>query len=245
MTAPRPTLPSSSTDAFPSAGTNVVLTNDAAALAGARATLYRFLSAATLAPPTQEAVNALANEGYGGMLAALLEDPRLDAALAALRRAPATPEELAREYVRLFTVPGPDYLAPYAAMFDPSTPPEGRLLYGAATRAVLRAYAASGYRPAPGFDELPDHIGAVLAFLAFLCDDQRTRLEAGDLDGAEASTRAQWEFIDTQLAWFGPGVADALEARTTSPWFLCLAALLRAVALAEAAGGDRSDRPAS
>lgn len=226
---------------------NVAQASEAAGLAGARATLFRFLSAATLAPPTAKAVSALVAEGYGDLLASLLKDHRLDAALTALRSAPTPPqlEELAREYHRLFTLPGPDYLAPYAAMFDPSMPREGRLLQGAATLAVVRAYAESGYRQAPGFDEMPDHIGAALAFLSFLCDDQRAQLEAGEVEKAEASARAQQEFLDTQLAWFGPAVADAMEERTTSTWFLCIAALLRAVALAEATGGEPSDRPSS
>lgn len=253
MTEPRPTLPSSSTPdsarlaravSAPAADESEARA-ELAALAGARGTLYRFLAGATLAPPTREAVAALVDPGYGDVLQELLADGRLVESLAVLRQAPVDLPQLVAEYHRLFSIPGPDQLAPYAAMFDPSSPPEGRLLQGPQTSAVLAAYSAAGYRPARDFDELPDHIGVELSFLASLCDEERAHLAAGDTACAAALATTEQQFIRAHLSWLAPGVATALELRTKSPWFLCIAALLRAFVAAEAGEKEPPDRSGS
>jgi TorA maturation chaperone TorD len=106
--------------------------------------------------------------------------------------------ELEREYMELFVVPGPKYVAPYESVFRDrwllpevlkrgSNPGEtGQtikgLLMGESTLAVRETYLQAGLLPE---QDLPDHVSNELRFLAYLC-----AIEA-DAPAAEAPTLAQ------------------------------------------------------
>jgi TorA maturation chaperone TorD len=85
--------------------------------------------------------------------------------------------ELEREFMDLFVVPNPRYVAPYESVYRdrwvlPPGPGKesaeqvaGRLLMGESTLQVRQAYLQAGVLPKEG---LPDHIGNELQFMAYV-----------------------------------------------------------------------------
>lgn len=84
--------------------------------------------------------------------------------------------ELEREFMDLFVVPNPRYVAPYESVYRdrvvlPPKPGEevgeqatGRLLMGESTLQVRQAYLQAGVLPE---EDLPDHIANELRFMAY------------------------------------------------------------------------------
>jgi TorA maturation chaperone TorD len=136
----------------------------------AQAELYRVLAGALRSHPTEESVRTL------GAITSELGLP-CPASLSL--------SELDREYMELFAIPGPRYVAPYESVFRDhwllppmlkrgSDPREtGQtvkgLLMGESTLAVRNCYLRSGLLPE---EELPDHISNELYFLAYLCEKE-------------------------------------------------------------------------
>lgn len=137
--------------------------------ARARASVYVFLASLFHTPPTEDSVRAV-REMAGGLE---IEDP-----------GPFALDDLEREYMDLFVVPNPRYVAPYESVFRDSwsnpvedgAPIRG-LLMGDSSLAVRRCYDEAGVAPA---DELPDHIATELQFMAWLWALQ-ANTETGDM----------------------------------------------------------------
>lgn len=171
---------------------------EAAAEAQAMAAIYTFLATVFTSHPTQATVDGMRS------LAAELGVPMTDdIELSALDR----------EYMALFVVPNPRYVAPYESVFRdrwllPIAPHPGAadsaisvmikgLVMGESTLAVRACYRQAGISFG---EDLPDHIGNELRFMGYLwtcqaqsCDDQ-------------ASALAAWRrhFRDNHLlAWIG------------------------------------------
>ena len=128
-----------------------------AAEARARASVYAFLASLFHSLPTDDSVRAF-REIAGGLE---IEDP-----------GPIALKDLEREYMDLFVVPNPRYVAPYESVFRDSwsNPVEGGapikgLLMGDSSLAVRRCYDEAGVAPE---DELPDHVATELQFMAWL-----------------------------------------------------------------------------
>ena len=132
------------------------------AAAVARACIYSFLAGVFCSAPTAESVHAVSQ------MALTLGIP--------------CPEglhlsELRREFMDLFVVPNPQYVAPYESAYRdrwalPPGPGEegteqviGRLLMGESTLQVRQAYLQAGVLPE---EDLPDHIANELRFMAHL-----------------------------------------------------------------------------
>jgi len=128
-----------------------------AAEARSRASVYAFLASLFHSLPTEDSVRAV-REMAGGLE---IEDP-----------GPFVLKDLEREYMDLFVVPNPRYVAPYESVFRDSwsnpvedgAPIRG-LLMGDSSLAVRRCYDEAGVSPA---DELPDHVATELQFMAWL-----------------------------------------------------------------------------
>lgn len=132
----------------------------------ARANIYNFLAKVFSSNPTPDSVR-----GVRQMAEALEIACPDDLSLA----------ELEQEYMELFIVPNPRYVAPYESVFrdrqplpavlkrgsDPSeaTHTVKGLLMGESTLAVWQCYLDAGISPA---QELPDHIANELCFMAYL-----------------------------------------------------------------------------
>jgi len=134
----------------------------------AQAELYCFLAGAFCSHPTEESVRSV------GALTAELGIPF---------PADLSMRELDQEYMELFLIPGPRYVAPYESVFRDhwllppvlkrgSNPGETGetikgLLMGESTLAVRAIYLQAGVLPE---EDLPDHISNELCFLARLCE---------------------------------------------------------------------------
>jgi TorA maturation chaperone TorD len=128
-----------------------------AAEARARASVYAFLASLFHSLPTEDSVRAV-REMAGDLE---IEDP-----------GPFALKDLEREYMDLFVVPNPRYVAPYESVFRDSwsSPVEDGaairgLLMGDSSLAVQRCYDEAGVAPAA---ELPDHLATELQFMAWL-----------------------------------------------------------------------------
>lgn len=132
------------------------------AAAVARARIYSFLAGVFCSAPTAESVHAVSQ------MALTLGIP--------------CPEglplsELRREFMDLFVVPSPQYVAPYESAYRdcwvlPPGPGKesteqviGSLLMGESTMQVRQAYLQAGVLPE---EDLPDHIANELRFMAHL-----------------------------------------------------------------------------
>jgi TorA maturation chaperone TorD len=163
----------------------------------ASAELYGFVAMVLSSHPTQESVTALRR------LAAEMGTGRFDAVATA---------ELDREYMELFVVPNPRYVAPYESVFRDrwrlpgtlpprSSPAEGGepvtgLLMGESTVDVRRTYARAGVLPD---EDLPDHIGNELRFIAYTWAAEAARPEDA-VGWAETRERFRRDHV---LQWIG------------------------------------------
>jgi TorA maturation chaperone TorD len=149
----------------------------------AQADIYGFLARVFGSHPNEESMRAL---------------PEIAAEMGIACPVDFSPSELDREYMDLFVVPGPKYVAPYESVFRDrwllpevlkrgSNPGETGgtikgLLMGESTLAVRETYLRAGLLPE---QDLPDHISNELRFLAHLCATE------ADAPASEARALAQ------------------------------------------------------
>ena len=166
--------------------------------AQAKARIYSFLAGLFSSHPTSDAVRAL--EQIAAELG--IDCPR-----------GLSLDDLEREYMDLFVVPGPRYVAPYESVFRDewtlppllkkgSNPAETGakikgLLMGESTLQVRRAYLMAGLLPEA---DLPDHIANELGFLASLSGQQATATPAEVRRLAEAGENFRRAHV---LKWIG------------------------------------------
>jgi TorA maturation chaperone TorD len=166
--------------------------------AKATADVYRFLAAVLTSHPTRQSVDAVCRiaTDLGIQCAGELDVTRLD-----------------REYMALFVVPNPRYVAPYESVFRDrwllpvgakAGVPDGAksvmikgLVMGESTLAVQGCYHLAGVAPK---EDLPDHIANELHFMGYLWE--RTAESPAD----EAAMIVAWrtQFRDEHiLRWIG------------------------------------------
>lgn len=120
--------------------------------------------------------------------------------------------DLEQEYVELFVVPNPRYVAPYESVYrdawllpvahDPESPFAARsrmikgLVMGESTAAVQECYRDAGLVPS---EELPDHIANELRFMAYLWERETQTPQEG---GRYATLRARFR-DEHLLKWVG------------------------------------------
>jgi TorA maturation chaperone TorD len=168
-----------------------------AADARARASVYAFLASLFHSLPTEDSVRAVREMAEG----LEIEDP-----------GPFALKDLEREYMDLFVVPNPRYVAPYESVFRDSwsspvedgAPIRG-LLMGDSSLAVQRCYDEAGVGPE---DELPDHVSTELRFMAWLWEQQAER-EPGDAAAiAELRSRFRADHVARWIADLRGRVAE-------------------------------------
>lgn len=130
----------------------------------------------------------------------------------------ATPDLLAADFQHLFGF----NLFPYESLFVGD---EG-LLGGRGSEQVAAIYQQSGWT-AP--QTVPaDHIGAELAFLAFLCQQETVAWRLDDPGRVNHWQQQQYHFLQTHLArWIGPLTIAITQQQT--PFFINLAHLIMAL----------------
>lgn len=166
--------------------------------AQARADIYSFLAAVFTSHPSEESVRGI------HAMASTLGVPCSNG---------FSLDELDREYMELFVIPNPRYVAPYESVFRDrwllpaalkpgSNPAETGLtikglLMGESTLQVRQCYLEAGLLPD---EDLPDHIGNELRFMAYLWAK-----EAGSLpDEAQVWAELRAKFRQEHLLkWIG------------------------------------------
>ncbi len=164
----------------------------------AKARIYAFLAGLFSSHPAEEAARTL---------------QEMAAELGIAHPGGLSLEELEREYMDLFVVPGPRYVAPYESVFRDewplppvlkrgSNPAENGtkikgLLMGESTLEVRRTYITAGLYPEA---DLPDHIANELRFLAWISAQQATATPEEARALAEAGENFRRAHV---LKWIG------------------------------------------
>jgi len=210
-------------------GDDVQLIEDEAA--AARVRIYGFLAGVFCSAPTAESAHAVSQM--------------------ALTLGISCPEglslgELEREFMDLFVVPNPRYVAPYESVYRdcwvlPPGPGResteqviGRLLMGESTLQVRQAYLRAGVLPQ---EDLPDHIANELRFMAYLWESE------ADADGeGPASADLRQRFCrEHLLRWIGP-LHERVAERDRIGFYRAALEVTEAV-LRDDAAGDGGQAP--
>lgn len=109
-------------------------------------------------------------------------------------------------------------------------------LYGPATLAVTRAYAAKGFMKDPAFGEPDDHIAVELLFRAVCGADLAAKLTA---EGAQAQPRPDdaqdcLDFVSRHLLGWVPLLCERVAAAGQTAFYKALLALVRDLIRADA-----------
>jgi TorA maturation chaperone TorD len=157
-----------------------------------QAHLYGLLAGLLSAPPNAELVDAV------WQMAAALE---IDCPVG------LAPGELHREFMELFRVPNPRYVAPYESVYRDrhvvDTGPDGkplvvgRLLMGPSAHAVRQCFLDAGVLPA---EDLPDHIGNELRLMSHLWANDNQELPTGKGSLRELRGKVRDDHL---LKWIG------------------------------------------
>lgn len=173
---------------------------------------------------------------YRAPIAELLE---VEQALAG-RPADEVLRELRVEHARLYTGPGrPSVPAFESEYLDGDGESPGRL-NGPSTARVARWLRESGFGPAAGHRDLPDHIATELEFLHALALDEANLRSVGQSDEAAARRREVDRFLREHAGRWMPELARRTLAAEPHPFYRSMAALLGVHVAVER--GDRFDR---
>lgn len=203
--------------------------------AEARAAVYRFMSAAYLAPPQRDFLRDLANGDLVGELARVLEatavpDP---GSLVSRLSVKGGPGALRQEYYDLFAVPAGRYVFPFEDVHR-GAPSDGSAgkgpLLGKWAIAAMRMYRQAGARLNDSCTELPTHVGVELSFMSFLCQQQvdaARQLEdrnPGDSPVVDADLphryrQLQLRFLSEHLTEWFPMLRRAVEANASTDFY--------------------------
>lgn len=135
------------------------------------------------------------------------------------------PDKTSFEYNRLFV--GPERLPcpPYESVYrkDRSEMQIGTVL-GPSTLDVKQRYREAGLEISKNFKDLPDHVGAELEFMHYLCSKQ---LEVENVDESEKFMKMEKEFVELHLIPWVFSFADNVTRNTTSPFYSKAAFVLK------------------
>jgi putative dimethyl sulfoxide reductase chaperone len=192
----------------------------------ARSAVYRFFSQAFINGPSQQFLAALSAEAGTGNLGEIFPDAPYQEELAQVRRdareGRLTPEAARLDFEALFRVPGSCYLSPYESVYRSQGPGGGGRLCGPEAAAVEQLYLNEGLEPIGEFNELPDHVGVELEFMAFLCDKARKAMQVGDAGAAQDYRHQQCCFFIEHLGTWVRLLSERLasQAQTSLYRFL-------------------------
>jgi TorA maturation chaperone TorD len=210
----------------------------------ARATMYAFLAAVYLYPPTPDLVRRLTAEEFLEELCSLFgEETVMDLKKFAAESHPDSDIDcLDQEYVNLFAVPTGQYVTPFEDVYRGMTL-QGMLkrgpLMGERTIAARRIYRQAGAEIDRACKELPTHIGVEFSFMSFLCESEAAAILAQEgralpdekeKAAADAAIyrELQIQFLNEHLnAWF-PLLSLAIQANAKSLFYRGLAKITAA-----------------
>ncbi|MEO8132996.1 MAG: molecular chaperone TorD family protein [Betaproteobacteria bacterium] len=104
---------------------------------------------------------------------------------------------------------------------------EGRLP-GESTAQVRALVTAAGYENVAPDAPSPDHLGAELRFMAFLCHAEREAQASGDATAVAACLRREQSFLHSHLLQWAPCYCTDLARRVDEPYVRAIARLAAA-----------------
>jgi TorA maturation chaperone TorD len=202
-------------------------------LAPARQAAYDFLSAAFAQPPSAERIAALRRQKFLDSVAEVFGGT----SLALLRRYACDSEpirELERaarqEFMRLFKVPGGQYVTPYESVYRDIRDVEGQsvkgLLMGQSALAVQKWYRLAALDISPEYRDLPDHIAMELGYLARLCAKEQEFNAADDQGKVTRTWEMERDFLAAHVVSWVRNLAANIRRKTQHPYFHALAEML-------------------
>jgi len=204
-------------------------------LEAARAEVYRFFAALFLNQPTHGLLGGLLTEQGASALDALFPGHPVAARFKELvehyGRGTWRDEDFLLDYESLFRVPGAAYIHPFESVYRDQNfamgQPNRSMILGPNAREVARMYQAEGLGPREDFDELPDHLGVELEFMAFLCGQTAAAIEAEDGETTTALRTKQHVFLTEHLLTWSPDCLGKIEEGASTPLYRYLASLLK------------------
>lgn len=201
------------------------------------AAFYSFLAEA-FRQPTREPLQALCREQKAAFWAQVAEfspSPNLGRHLVQLQgeaaAALAEPEalgQLVREYDRLFRGPYHVEAPPYESLYVGGAD----CVMGEAASTMLELYAEAGLALAPDWHDLPDHVAAELAFMAYMGQREAGQMLRGHEQRAEGWRQQQHSFLKEHLGRWLPLLRQRVEAAHGCAFYIALASTAELFTLA-------------
>ncbi len=184
-------------------------------LAEGRGRVYKFLAAVYVNEPSDEMIDQILDSSFLESLA------KIDASAQQLMDFAVSfrgnYEDLRIEYDSLFVVPMAQYVRPYESAYRDGLTGDG------VTRTVRQYYHSIGGDVSSAYGDLPDHLGAEMDFMVFLCEKERQCWESGNVDEARQYIVAQEDFLEKHLLKWIPDLCHEIEGKTESGFYRALA----------------------
>ena len=204
--------------------------------AKARASMYSFLAAVYLRPPTADMIRLLTVGDFLEELAVVFgEETVADLKeFASGVHLGGNCDYLDQEYMNLFAVPTGRYVTPFEDVYR-GMEVEGVLkrgpLMGGRTIAARRIYREAGADMNRACKELPTHIGVELSFMSFLCERQAAAIDEEEQRTAADCDRYhhfQIRFLREHLNNWFPQLNQTIQANAKSSFYRGLALITAA-----------------
>ncbi len=191
-----------------------------------RGRVYKFLAAVYISEPSDEMVDRMLDSSFLESLS------QIDASAQQLKDFAASfrgnYDDLRIEYDSLFVVPLAQYVKPYESAYRDG------LLGDGVTHSVRQYYRSIGGDVTVAYGDLPDHLGAELDFMFFLCEKEKRCWEDGNGEEACQYLEAQKDFIEQHLLKWIPDLRQEIESKTESGFYKALAGFTHRFVTADA-----------
>lgn len=200
-----------------------------AEIAAFRESVYQLFSRCLLQPPSKELRSQFQDPEWRQSARILLgaESENLCRDFAH----EADVERLAVEHASLFVVPGPQQTFPFETSYRESSVVDGHSrpgrMLGYTALQIQRTYLGWGMPTDLYTDELPDHAGVELRFMALLASAERLTRNRVDKRCSGAILRAEAEFLDDHILQWFPQWLECVHQRARWPFYRSGAMLLR------------------
>jgi len=196
--------------------------SDEIAIAKEREKTYRFLSGLCLNPPSDSLLTMIKNrsilllfEGEGAEKSCKEIARFIDEASGIENLS----DELSAEHTALFILPS-DFIPHEAVYLD-----KEKRLGGRVTMRVRQFYESAGADILEQCQEMPDHIGLELEFMAFLCRMEKELREAGDSESLNKCIHLQKAFLNEHLLKWGYQCCEKIIERANLGFYKAAAYL--------------------
>jgi TorA maturation chaperone TorD len=197
-----------------------------------RGQMYRFLSAAFLAPPSERFVAPFLTGAFLKEMEAAFEPATIEDLSQFAREFQGDYERLDQEFQGLFMVPLGRYVTPYEAVYrDEREVGDTRLrglLMGPSTLAVKQLYREAGMAISEDYKDLPDHVGLELACMEFLCQVEGQAWEREDLTEVRRVRHLEGRLLHDHLLQWVPALCQRIRENAPGPFYRGIASLTMA-----------------